>query len=90
MQILIEIPDAEYDYIKDFKGTNSTITGRLYEAVYNGKPLPKGYAGEVVRILKDFLNWYTLPFNDTLFMHDDEIIAKYLKIMEEKNDKDSN
>lgn len=43
MQIVIEIPDAEYDYIKDFKGTNSTITGRLYEAVYNGIPLPKGH-----------------------------------------------
>ena len=43
MKIVIDIPESEYKYIKDFKGTNSTTTGRLYEAVYNGTPLPKGH-----------------------------------------------
>lgn len=67
MQIVIEIDDNEYLGIKNYPDniTSYPVTIHLYDAVRNGKPLPKGHG----RILdeKDILDtenndggWYDL------------------------------
>lgn len=43
MKIVIEIDDDYYQFIKDTEFENYEITKHLYEAVYKGTPLPKGY-----------------------------------------------
>ena len=43
MQIVIEISDDDYQFIKDTEFENYVVTKHLYEAVYKGTPLPKGH-----------------------------------------------
>lgn len=39
--------------------------------------------------LKDFLEWYTLPFNDSLFKHTDEVIQEFMDYQKENTNEDS-
>lgn len=43
MKIVIEIDDDDYQFIKDTEFENYAVTKHLYEAVYEGTPLPKGH-----------------------------------------------
>jgi len=43
MQIVIKIDDDDYQFIQDTEFENYVVTKHLYEAVYEGKPLPKGH-----------------------------------------------
>lgn len=45
MQIVIDIPEKTYEHIKFYEGRTPLydIYSQLYEAVYNGTPLPKGH-----------------------------------------------
>ena len=51
MQIVIEIDDDDYQFIQDTEFENYLVTKHLYEAVYEGKPLPKGH-GRLIDISK--------------------------------------
>ncbi len=41
MQIVIEISESTYDYIRDCDSENYIVTTELYNAVYDGIPLPE-------------------------------------------------
>ena len=41
MQIVIDISEDDYNFIKEEEFSNYAITTRLYTAVYNGIPLPE-------------------------------------------------
>lgn len=40
-------------------------------------------------VLKDFLEWYTLPFNDSLLKHTDEVIQEFMDYQKGSTDADS-
>jgi hypothetical protein len=49
MQIVIEIDDDDYQFIKDTEFANYVVTQHLYEAVYEGKPLPKRHGRLIIK-----------------------------------------
>ena len=60
MQIVINIPEDDYNFIKEIDNTNSAITERLYNAVFNGTPLPKETMKDCIsksEILDIIENW---------------------------------
>lgn len=60
MQIVINIPDEEYDVVQNEK-YHYIISHYIWEAVKNGVVLPKGHGD-----LKDFdkIEWYGCDFED--------------------------
>ena len=43
MQILIDINEEDYNFIKEVDESNYSVTTNLYKAVYEGIILPKGH-----------------------------------------------
>ena len=43
MQLIIDIPKEDYDYIQEVGYANNAITERLYNVIADGTPLPKGH-----------------------------------------------
>ena len=43
MQVVIEIPEEDYNFIKEVDESNYFVTINLYTAVYEGIILPKGH-----------------------------------------------
>ena len=73
MQVMINIPKGFYEHVKGHKDifTYGLINGeKIGEIIANGTVLED--------ILKDFLEWYTLPFNDSLLKHTDEVIQEFM------------
>ena len=57
MQIVIEIPNERYKWIKDHKGkTDFQTTELLYRRIRNGTPLPKGH-GRLIDADELSLKW---------------------------------
>ena len=84
MQIVIDIPKGFYEHVKGHKDifTYGLINGeKIGEIIANGTALEN--------TLKDFLEWYTLPFNDSLFKHTDEVIQEFMDYQKESTDADS-
>ena len=78
MQIVIKLSNEEYTKLKDGRISVNTMRKALLD-------------GTVLKdVLKDFLEWYDLPFNDCLFKHTDEVIQEFMDYRKESTDADSN
>jgi hypothetical protein len=59
MQIVIKISEEDYERLKEYeKAPFNSLTSRTYEAIANGKPLPKGHGrigdlDELIRTMKE-------------------------------------
>ena len=42
-QLIIELPDEDYNRIKDIPDAFDSLTSRAYKSIKNGTPLPKGH-----------------------------------------------
>lgn len=50
MQIVIDIPEEDYERLKEYKKAPfCSLTSRTYEAISNGIPLPKGHGDLIDR-----------------------------------------
>ncbi len=61
MQIVIKISENAYDYIRDCDSENYIVTTELYNAVYNGVPLPENH-GRLIDA--DELEWMVPNIED--------------------------
>ena len=49
MKLVIDIPEEDYEWIKELDASNYAITARLNNAIRNGTPLPKGHGDLIDR-----------------------------------------
>lgn len=88
MKMVIELNKETYKDVVDmgYCYDNSFTQFELSDAIANSTALED--------VLKDFLEWYTLPFNDNLFKHTDEVIQEFINYQKEstnaKNSTNSN
>lgn len=80
MQIVIDIPQEDYNYIQEVDNSNYAITNRLYDAVAKGTPLPKGH-GRLIDEIEVLDNIKTRLWQTAL--NNTEVITSYDKTCED-------
>jgi len=78
MQIVIEIDDDDYQFIKDTEFENYVVTQHLYEAVYEGKSLPN--KEELINALNYDRNQYSKGYKDGVNDVLDKIKAEFISL----------
>lgn len=81
MQIVIEIDKYDIEWIKNGYSIPNELNLKITEAVLNGIVLED--------TLKDFLEWYDLPFNDCFSKHTDEVIQEFMDYQKESTDEET-